>query len=68
MKISEIVCDRCGKRKEVCTKADSVNASAMLKLWGVGEYRGNPPQRIDLCCECYEEFISFLEKGGALID
>lgn len=65
---TEILCDRCGK--EITNKLGCYNPSyaryrwsAKIQLWAVGETRGNQGQRIDLCEECYEKFVNFLEGG-----
>ena len=57
----EIFCDRCGS--EISRYYDIKNSSAKIQLWGVGEYRASGGQRIDLCEDCYAEFITFLESG-----
>ena len=43
---------------------DIKNSSAKIQLWGVGEYRASGGQRIDLCEDCYCEFVTFLEGGA----
>ena len=58
----EITCDRCGI--EILRYYDIKNASAKIQLWAVGEYRTSGGQRIDLCLECYEKFVTFLEGGA----
>jgi protein-arginine kinase activator protein McsA len=57
----EIICDRCSK--EISRYYDIKNVSAKIQLWGVGEYRTSSGQRIDLCEDCYIDFITFLERG-----
>lgn len=66
-RVTQISCDRCGK--EIKNKHDGYHpnynpktVSAKIQLWPVGEYRGSQGQRIDLCEECYEKFINFLES------
>lgn len=61
MKISEVVCDRCGSRQSITTKNDIIISFAKIDLWGVGQHRTDPPQRIDLCESCYQKFVCFLE-------
>lgn len=56
---TEYICDRCGKEIEWF---DVKRASAKIQLYGPGEYRAGPGQRIDLCQECYEKFVNFLER------
>ena len=58
----QIICDRCGN--EISRYYDIKNASAKIQLWAVGEHRSSGGQRIDLCPECYEKFVTFLEGGG----
>lgn len=65
---TEIVCDRCGKdivnpKEYYCSTYALKDYSAKITLWGVGEPRSSFGQRIDLCPECYEKFISFLGGG-----
>lgn len=56
----EIMCDRCGKE---IIGYDIKISSAKIHLWSVGELRTSSGQRIDLCEECFEKFINFLEGG-----
>lgn len=56
----EVVCDRCSKG---INSYDIKISSAKIQLWGVGEYRTGPGQRIDLCPHCYEKFVNFMEGG-----
>ena len=58
----EVVCDRCGK--EIPRYYDIKSVSAKIQLWGIGEYRTSGGQRIDLCEDCYIDFMSFLEMAG----
>ena len=66
---TEIVCDRCGKdivnpmMQSYYSNHNSKEHSAKITLWGVGEPRSSFGQRIDLCPECYEAFVEFLEGG-----
>lgn len=55
----ETLCDRCGKE---IISYDIKISSAKIHLWGVGENRTGPGQRIDLCEDCYEKFVNFLES------
>ena len=64
MKKTEVVCDRCGYRRELTTKNDIIISFAKLELWGVGQHRTAAPQRIDLCESCYQKFINYLESEG----
>jgi hypothetical protein len=55
-----IICDKCGEEIPTwCAKQHS----AKIQMWavGVGRYEGG--QRIDLCEECYNKFVAFLETN-----
>ena len=54
----EVLCDRCGKE---IISYDIKISSAKIHLWAVGENRTSPGQRIDLCEDCYVDFIKYLE-------
>lgn len=62
MRIQKILCDRCGKEFEAINNAQLSKESARLDLYEIGQLRTCPSQRIDLCEDCYQEFINFLEK------
>lgn len=62
MRIQKILCDRCGKEFNAINNAQLSNESARLDLYSIGQPRTCPTQRIDLCEDCYQEFINFLEK------
>ena len=55
----EVQCDRCGK--EISGYYDIKNETAKIHLWKVGDYRASGGQRIDLCSDCYLDFVSFME-------
>lgn len=61
----QITCDRCGAvivdldRGGVQLMKDS---SAKIHYWGVGAHRSYGEQRIDLCIECAEAFVAFLNN------
>lgn len=55
---TEVYCDRCGRE---ITDYDIKISSARIDLWGIGVPRSYGGQRIDLCQECYEKFVSFME-------
>ncbi len=66
---TELVCDRCGK--EIINPMGCYGPtyalkeySAKITLWRVGEPRSCFCQRIYLCSDCYEKFVSFLEEGA----
>lgn len=67
---TEIVCDRCGKdilhpmMRDYYSNHTAKEYSAKITLWGVGEPRSSFGQRIDLCPECYEKFVNFMEGGA----
>lgn len=55
---TEITCDRCGAE---INDYDIKTSSARLDFWGLGVPRSYSGQRIDLCQNCYQDFVSFLE-------
>lgn len=57
-KREEITCDKCGKDIPVWLAKE---CSAKITIDIPGEPRGCG-QRIDLCTECYEKFVDFLEE------
>ena len=66
---TQIICDRCGK--EIINPVGCYhptyalkNYSAKITLWPVGEPRSSFGQRIDLCEDCYIDFLKFLEGGA----
>ena len=58
-KKTQVFCDRCGKE---ISAYDIKISSARIDLWGIGTPRSYPGQRIDLCQECFQQFINFLER------
>ena len=60
-RVSKIVCDRCGREIVAINNAQVSETSARIDLYPIGQPRTYPSQRIDLCEECYEQFINFLE-------
>lgn len=55
-----VVCDICGiDISPFRTKEES----ALIRLWPPNDYRTSSGQRIDLCVQCYDNFVSFLEAG-----
>ena len=61
-KIQKIICDRCGMEFDAINNDQLSAISARIDLFPIGCPRTCPSQRIDLCVECYEDFINFLEK------
>lgn len=61
-KVETIFCDRCGKEIDVINNVQLSAQSARIDLYAIGQRRTCPSQRIDLCEDCYNEFINFLEK------
>lgn len=57
---TEVICDRCGKE---IIDYDIKISSARLDIWGLGVPRSYSGQRIDLCQECYEQFVDFMERS-----
>lgn len=61
-RVQKYYCDKCGKEiKNIINNAQLSQKTARIDLYPVGEARTCPNQRIDLCEECYQEFINFLE-------
>lgn len=60
-KIEQIICDKCGKELTAFNNAQISKTSARIDLYPIGQPRTYPSQRIDLCEECYEQFVKFLE-------
>ena len=61
-RVSKIVCDRCGREIVAINNAQVSETSARIDLYPIGCNRTCPSQRIDLCEDCNQEFINFLEK------
>ena len=57
-------CDRCGKEFEVINNKQLSDKSARIDLYEIGRQRTCPSQRIDLCEDCYQDFINFLERSN----
>ena len=55
------ICDICGKEIVGHSAQAVAGESALVKLWVPGEYRAGPGQRIDMCLDCYEQFVNFLD-------
>lgn len=60
--IKKFYCDRCGKEFSVINNAQLSEKSARIDLFAIGQRRTCPTQRIDLCEECYQDFINYLEQ------
>lgn len=58
---TEVLCDRCGRE---IPGYDIKISSARIDLWAPGVLRSYRGQRIDLCEDCYEELVGFLEGGN----
>ena len=58
---TETICDRCGR--EISRYYDIKNVSAKNQLWGVGKNRTSYGQRVDLCEDCFIDFVKFLESS-----
>lgn len=61
-KIEIITCDKCGKKLRAINNSQISQTSARIDLYAIGRPRTYASQRIDLCEDCYQEFINFLEK------
>ena len=65
----EIACDRCGKgilNLDRCGLNVAKEVSAKLLYYPVGAPRSYGDQRIDLCEECAEKFVNFMEGQDEL--
>ena len=60
---TETICDRCGR--EIPRYYDIKSVSAKIQLWGVGENRTSYGQRVDLCEDCFIDFVKFLESSDS---
>ena len=61
-RVEKILCDRCGKELAFVNNVQLSKQSARIDLYAIDKRRTCPSQRIDLCEDCYQEFINFLEK------
>ena len=62
----EVICDRCGSviiNLDRCGNNMAKEYSAKIHYWGVGQHRSYGEQRIDLCVECANKFVEFIENG-----
>jgi hypothetical protein len=57
-------CDLCGAEIPCYNNFAITKNSAMINVFGVGVKRTFVPQRIDLCPECYQRFINWLDRSG----
>ena len=60
-KVETVICDKCGRELTAFNNAQISQTSARIDLYPIGCRRTAPSQRIDLCAECFEQFVSFLE-------
>ena len=60
MRKTQTFCDRCGKELPAISNAELSRISARIDLFPIMQNRNNP-QRIDLCKDCFEQFVSFME-------
>lgn len=64
MSRSEIIsCNRCGKEIPTFNHIQISEMSARIDLYAIGQRRTCPSQRIDLCEDCFEKFVGFLETA-----
>lgn len=61
-KTMSYICDICGAEISGHSAHAIAEDSALIRLWTPGEYRAGPGQRIDLCMNCYERFVRFMES------
>ena len=61
----EMICDRCEKvilNLNCHGSSEAKESSAKIIFWGVGQTRLYGGNRIDLCTECANSFVEFLEN------
>lgn len=63
-KVETLICDKCGKELTAINNSQISQISARIDLYAVGKNRTAPSQRIDLCEDCYQKFINFLERSN----
>ena len=56
-----ILCDKCGKELTAINNTQISETSARIDLYAVGQRRTCPSQRIDLCEDCFQKFVNFLD-------
>lgn len=61
MKPKGYICDKCGKDIPYYNNSMIAQTHATMKLYHLGQSRCSLPQQIDLCPECYNKFINWLE-------
>ena len=61
-KTMSYICDICGAEIIGHSAQAAASESALIKIWTPGEYRAGPGQRMDLCLDCYERFVRFVES------
>ncbi len=62
-KVETITCDKCGAEIPYINNVQVSEKSARIDLYAIGQRRTCPSQRIDLCEDCFQEFINFLEQA-----
>lgn len=65
-KKTSYICDICGAETTGCSVNAVAQKMAMIKLWSPGEHRAGLGQQIDMCLDCYNRFVNFLD--GAKMD
>ena len=62
-RVVRFCCDRCGKDLPGVNNRQISDNSARLDVYAIGSNRTGATQRIDLCEDCFERFVDFLEIG-----
>lgn len=71
---NDITCDRCGREITEKRLSEYYNCAygnshrvnlkwGKLHLWNPDDQKGVQPSCIDLCCDCYNEFVEFLDDS-----
>ena len=63
-KVESVICDICGKEMH---RINLRFHFATIILYEPFALRSNRGQRIDLCDECYQKFVQFMENSEAVL-
>lgn len=57
-RLSDIFCNRCGKKIQVINGVPEEDVLSVEKRWGYFSSKDNEVHRFDLCEDCYDELLS----------